>query len=125
MKTIKQLEKQRDQILEQMRNIRSMKRGSINQQYFPAIRGGKKTKELRGPYYVLSRKEGLKTVSCRLKGDAELQQAREDVVQYKQFMTLCKAFEELTERLGELQRQQGDLDREKKRRKSPSNKTRK
>lgn len=125
MSRIQKLEKQRDLVLEQMRNIRSMKRASIHKQYFPAIRRGKKTKELRGPYYVLSRKEGPKTVSRRLKGANELQQARDDVAEYKHFKALCKQFEELTERLAALQRQQPDFEQEKKRRSSSSNKIRK
>lgn len=125
MSRIQELEKRRDEVLEQMRGIRSMKRGSINKQYFPAMRAGKKTQERLGPYYVWSRKEGPKTVSRRLHGTAELKQAQQDVQQYKRFMALCQEFGELTECLGELQRQRSDFEQEKKRRRSPSNKTRK
>ena len=125
MSRVQELEKRRDEVLEHMRSMRSMKRGSINKQFFPAMRGGKSTEERRGPYYVWSRKEGSKTVSRRLKGAAELKQAQQDVQQYKRFMALCKEFGELTERLGDLQRQHSDDEQEKKRRRSPSNSTRK
>jgi hypothetical protein len=125
MSTVKELERQRGQVLEQMGSIRTMKRGSINKQYFAVMRRGKKTKGRRGPYYVFSRQEQGKTVSYRLKSQDEIQQARDDVAEYKRFKALCKQFEELTERLAALQRQQPDFEQEKKRRRSPSNKIRK
>lgn len=109
-----QLESRRNAILEEMRSIRSMRRGTINEQYLKVPRKGKEP-ALRGPYYVLSRREGEKTVSWRLSG-AELEKAKADVAAHKRFMLLCKEFEELTTHMGEL-----EVDREKKRH-TPSNK---
>lgn len=124
MPTIQELERQRERVLEQMRGISSMKRGTINEQFVAVLRQGKPTGRRRGPYYVFSRREGKRTVSRRLRSAQEVQQAREDVAAHQRFVALCKQFEDLTERLGELQQGQPDHEREKKRRSSPSNKTR-
>ena len=123
MDTLQQLEAQRNGILEQMRSIRSMKRGTINEQYFKTHLKGRKGMVRQGPYYVLSRREGQKTVSKRLRSEAELEQAQKDVAEYKRFLGLCQQFERLTVRLGELERGERGLEQEKKRFRSPSSKT--
>jgi hypothetical protein len=116
------LEARRNAILEEMRSIRSMRRGTINEQHFKIRLKGKKGVILQGPYYVLSRREGEKTASQRLRSPAELEQAQKDVGQYKRFMGLCQEFERLTARLGELERSELEGAQEKKRLKLPSNK---
>lgn len=123
MKTIDAIETKRDAVLEQMRHIRSVRQGTINEQYLKVRHKGKKQPVLRGPYYVITRKEGKKTVSERLTDPAELERARLDVEAHKHFVSLCKQFERLTEQLGELERAAGGLDVEKKRRGSRSNRT--
>ena len=122
MDTIQQLEAQRIAILEEMRSIRSMRRGTINGQHFKTHLKGRKGIALQGPYYVLSRREGKKTVSKRLKSPAELEQAQSDVSEYRRFMGLCQQFERLTARLGELEREEQDVMQEKKGFRSPSSK---
>ena len=123
MDTVQQLEGQRDAILEEMRSIRSMRRGTINEQYFKTRLKGRKRMVHQGPYYVLSRREEDKTVSRRLRSTTELEQAQKDVAQYKRFLGLCQEFERLTSRLGELERRGQGLEQEKKRFRSPSSKT--
>ena len=122
MKAIQELEEKREAVIDQMRAIRAMKRGTINEQYLKVRHKGKKQPVLRGPYHVLSRREGNRTVSERLHNDEELQRAREDVETHRRFVSLCREFERLTEQLGELERA-GGLDVEKKRRGSRSNRT--
>ena len=123
MNVIKKLETRRDAILKEMGAIHSMKRGTINEQFFEVPQKGQKKPALRGPYYVFSRREGSKTVSHRLKSPEELKQAQNNIAQQKHFVALCREFEELTERLGELTRQSSDLEEKKKPRKSRSNRT--
>ena len=120
--SLQELEARRNAILEEMRSIRSMRRGTINEQHFGIRLKGSKKKVLRGPYYVLSRREGEKTASQRLRSPGELEQARKDVAQYKRFMGLCQEFEQLTARLGELERNEVEGGEEKKRLRLPSNK---
>ena len=122
MKTIKDIEAKRDALLEQMRHIRSIRPGTINEQYLKVHHKGNKQPVLRGPYYVITRKEGKKTVSERLTNPVELERARLAVEAHKHFVSLCREFERLTEQLGELE-QAGGLDVEKKRRGSRSNRT--
>jgi hypothetical protein len=123
MDTVQQLEARRNAILEEMRSIRSMRRGTISEQYFKIRLKGKKEMVSQGPYYVLSRREGDKTVSRRLRSATELEQARKEGAEYKRFFGLCQEFERLTARLGELESGEQGLEQEKKRFRSPSNKT--
>jgi len=125
MDTVQELEARRNAIIEQMRSIRSMRRGTINGQHFKTRLKGRKGVVLQGPYYVLSRREGEKTVSKRLRSPVELEQARKDVAEYKKFLGLCQEFERLTARLGELERVEQGLEQEKKQFRSLSNKMRK
>ena len=104
MNRIEQVNKQRDDVLEQLRSIRSLKKGNLNEQWFPVVRNGKKTEKLRGPYYVWSYKVGKKTVSERISSDVQLRQGRQDVANYKKFRELCSKLEQLTNELGELER---------------------
>ena len=125
MNETKQIEDRRHALLEEMRSIRSMRRGTINEQYFKTYSKGKKEMKRQGPYYVLSRREGGKTVSQRMNSPAELEQARREVEEYKRFLILCREFEQLTTKMGEQERDNREIDREKKRPRSPLNKTRK
>lgn len=119
---LKELEARRNTILEEIRSIRSMRRGTINEQHFKTRLKGRKKIIFQGPYYVLSRREGEKTLSRRLKSPEEVEQARRDVAEYKRFMGLCQEFEGVTARLGELERGEKDFVQEKKRLKWPSSK---
>jgi hypothetical protein len=125
MDTVQELEARRNAIIEQMRSIRSMRRGTISEQHFKTHLKGRKGVVLQGPYYVLSRREGEKTVSKRLRSPVELEQARKDVAEHKTFLGLCQEFERLTARLGELERGEQGLEQEKKEFRSLSNKMRK
>lgn len=107
METVEEVEARRKAILEEIGGIRSMRRGTVNEQYAKVSHKGKKDPVRRGPYYVLSRNEGGKTVGWRLRTPDEVEQAKEDVAAYKRFKALCKEYEEFTEKLGELERAAG------------------
>lgn len=104
MKTLSEIENRRDSVLQQMRSIRSMKRGTINEQYLKVPQKGAEP-ALRGPYHIISRREGNKTVSERLTTPAQLEQAKRDVAAHRKFIELCRDFELLTEKMGALERQ--------------------
>ena len=58
MNNLREIEDRREAILQEMLSIRAVRRGTLNEQYFKvAVRGGK-GEELRGPYFVLSRRVG-------------------------------------------------------------------
>ena len=122
MDTVTAIEHRRQAILAEFCAIRSMRRGSLNEQFLKVPRKGKKKPVLCGPYYVWSRKENKRTVSRRVAPGPELERMRGDLESYGRFCALCKEFEELTEQLGEVERQAGVSDEAlKKRRKRPSN----
>lgn len=120
--SIQSIEVRRDAILAKIRGIRSMTKGSVSEQYYRVKVEGKKGPMRRGPYYVFCRSVNNRTVSRRLTGD-EVERARADVAAYKEFLELCENFVDLTHRLGMVEQQDGETSREKKRRKSRSNKT--
>jgi uncharacterized protein YdcH (DUF465 family) len=124
MNTIEEVEARREAILKEMRAIRSMERGSINEHYVKVRRKGKTEPGLRGPYYVISRRVEKRTVGYHLAAQ-ELKRARLDVQSHKRFKELCREYEELTERLGRLEREAPESSREKKLPRSRLKKTRK
>ena len=124
MGTIEALAARREAILAEMRGIRFMERGSINEHYVRVKLRGKKEPILRGPYYVISRRGEKKTVGYQLKTPEELARARREVAAHHRFRELCREFEEVTEDLGRRLRQAEDASREKKPRRSQSPKTR-
>ena len=97
METARTLEEKRERVLEQMRAIRSMRPGSVTEQYLKVTHKGKRKPVMRGPYWVYTRKEGGKTVGQRLsREDAE--QVKKDIEAHRKFVALCKEFETLTRR---------------------------
>lgn len=122
MNSINDLEARRGAILEEMRSIRSLRRGNISEQFLKVRHQGIREPVLRGPYYVLLRRDGKKVISQRVTSGSELAQARKDIESHKRFVALCREFEMLTEQLGELERESSTMGQEKKRRKLLSNK---
>jgi hypothetical protein len=124
MPTIQELESRRDAVLQEMRSIRSMRRGGISEQYLKVHRRGIKEPTTRGPYYVLSRHEPRtgKTVSQRLTSKEAVERARTDIASYQRFIALCREFQDLTETLGELEGSLPLQGAEKKRHRFRSNK---
>lgn len=119
------LEEKRMDLLRQLGEIRTLRKGSLNEQWFPSVRQGKKTKELRGPYFVWTHKKANKTVSERVVGEQALQRARQDEANYKRYRELCREYETVAQELGELERKPpADGEAEKKRLKPRSSKAR-
>lgn len=108
------LDEKRNHILQQMRTIRAMRKGSVTEQYLKVAKKGKKKPVLRGPYWLYSRKEKGKTVGRRLRRQ-EVERIREEVHAYHRFQALCAEYAKITERLGELEREKELSAQEKKR----------
>ena len=119
MDTTRVLEEKRERVLEQMRAIRSMRRGSVTEQFLKVPHKGKRKPVLRGPYWVYTWKEGGKTVGQRLNRE-EAEQIKKDVEAHKKFVALCKEFEILTMTFGRARR---SADAGKKRPRSRSSRT--
>jgi len=113
------IEAKRQGILVHMAQIRSMRPGSVSEQFVSKKSQGQKEATRLGPYYVWCRYTGERYVSQRLRSPEAVAQAYQDVANHKRFLALCKEFEELTEQLGELERRQAASEEaEKKGRKS-------
>jgi len=121
MDTARTLEEKRERVLEQMRALRSMRRGSVSEQYLKVRHKGKRKPVVRGPYWVYTWKEGGKTVGQRLSRE-EAARIKKDVEAHKKFVALCKEFETLTMRLGDVE-VEGVLTPEKKGPRSRSSRT--
>ncbi len=106
MTRIQELESRRKEVLRELAAIRSLRKGNLNEQWFPVVRNAKKTKKLRGPYFVWSYKVGKKTVSERLKDEPGIALARQDAASYRRFRELCGELEKLIAELGEAERQE-------------------
>jgi hypothetical protein len=106
MTRIQELESRRKEVLQKLAAIRSLRKGTLNEQWFPVVRNGKKTKKLRGPYFVWSYKVGKKTVSERLKDEQGIALARQDAANYRRFRELCGELEKLIAELGQAERQE-------------------
>ena len=101
---IQQLEARRLAILEQIRTIDSMRRGTVNEQFFPFRRKDSQQLSRQGPYYVWTCSVKGKTVSQRLSSAEEVEQARADVAAYKRFQALCGEYVEVTSQMSRLRR---------------------
>ena len=123
MKAIAAIEARRQALLQELAGMRSLRRGTLNEQYFQVRRRGELEPVRRGPYYVLSRREGDRTVSRRVR-PAEVERTRAEIAAHRRFRELCQELEALTERLGELEGALEPGSRGKKRQRSRSSKTR-
>ena len=95
------LDHQRQQLLQQLSTFQQLRRGSLTEQFFIVTRkDGSKTK--RGPYPLLTRKEGQKTVSLRL-SDPQL------VPVYRQQIQAMRQFEGVVDQLVRVGEQLSDL----------------
>jgi hypothetical protein len=103
MDTVRQIEQRREAVLREMGAIRSMRRGTVSEQFLRVPHKGQAQAGRCGPYFVLSRSEGGKTVSRRLTDPQQVAQARADVAAYQRFAALCREYERLTEQLGPLE----------------------
>ena len=120
------IRQRREQVVSEMLSISSARKGSINQQFFPVIRNGKASDDLRGPYLVLTTKKRGKTVSIRLTTPDAIARARHDIANHQRLLALFREFQELTEQLGEQERQEDESKEAlKKTPKLPSKRTRK
>lgn len=111
----RELEERREAILEEMRGMRTMKRGTLNKQYLKVKSKGRKEPMERGPYFVFSRREGSRTVSSRLRSAEEVEQAQKGISEHKAFLSLCREFETVTERLAEHAKGQSEVEKKKRR----------
>src|SRR5262249_42472374 len=95
------LELRRQGLLQQLSRIQQIRRGSLTQQYFTVKRkDGSNVK--RGPYPLLTRKEGPKTVSQRLSDPQLLALYRRQIEGMRQFEKVVGQLVQVGEQLSDL-----------------------
>jgi hypothetical protein len=118
--TLHDLLERRTRILEELAGLVQLRRGSITEQMVEFV-DAQGRKGQRGPYPLLTFKEKGRTVSQRLHGAHEVAQCRQQIENFRRFEQLTLELREVGEQLCETE----GLSVEKKRRRSPSSKTRK
>jgi len=109
-----QLQRRREQILQEMGAIDRVCRGHLSQQFFKSTQGGKTVR--RGPYYVLQRWFRGKNLCERIAAD-QVGPVRQGVEGYKRFRQLADEFVDVCE---QITLQTGGLPAVKKKREWPS-----
>src|SRR5207244_4713090 len=95
------LRQQRQQLLQQLSGLQELRRGSLTEQFLMVKRkDGSRVK--RGPYPLLTRKHGQKTVSRRLTDPALVPLYRQQMQAPRRFDTVVDGLERVGEQLSAL-----------------------
>jgi hypothetical protein len=95
------LSQQRQQLLQQLSGLEELRRGSLTEQFIMVKRkDGSRVK--RGPYPLLTRKQGQKTVSLRLTDPALVPLYRQQIQAMRQFETVVDGLVQVGEQLSDL-----------------------
>jgi hypothetical protein len=95
------LEQQRQRLLQQLSGLPQLRRGSLTEQFLRVKRkDGSQSK--RGPYPLLTRKEGKKTVSRRLTDPALVPVCRQQIQALRQFESVVGQLVRVGEQLSDL-----------------------
>jgi hypothetical protein len=112
-----QLEARRDQILQQMKAIDRLRRGSLSRQFFKKPRSSPKVQQ--GPYYVLQGYIQGQKFSERVPAD-QAPQIEPLVANYKRFEKLAQEFVDVTDQLTRLSQAAPDAKKNSRRRSARS-----
>ncbi len=91
------LQKKRDQIIEELKELTRLRRGQVSEQYLNKVGADGKPKQF-GPYYVWQASVNGKKRSIRV-GKDQISQVQEDVQGYQDFKKLCDELAEVTEKM--------------------------
>lgn len=95
------LQQQRQRLLQQLSGLQELRRGSLTEQFLLVKRkDGSRVK--RGPYPLLTRKQGQKTVSLRLTDPALVPLYRQQIQAMRQFETVVDGLVQVGEQLSDL-----------------------
>src|SRR6516162_8862153 len=95
------LQHQHQQLLQQLSGLQELRRGSLTEQFLMVKRkDGSRVK--RGPYPLLTRKHGQRTVSLRLTDPALVPLYRQQIQAMRQFETVVDGLVQLGEQLSDL-----------------------
>jgi hypothetical protein len=95
------LQQQRQRLLQQLSGLQEVRRGSLTEQFLVVKRkDGSRVK--RGPYPLLTRKQGQKTVSLRLTDPTLVPLYRQQIQAMRQLETVVDGLVQVGEQLSDL-----------------------
>jgi hypothetical protein len=95
------LEQQRQALLQQLSGLPELRRGSLTEQFL-MVKHADGSRVKRGPYPLLTRKEGKKTVSLRLNDPALVPLYRRQIQAMREFETVVDQLVRVGEQLSDL-----------------------
>ena len=98
------LELRRQAILKKMGELRTMRRGTVSEQFLNVPHKGQAQPVRRGPYYLWQYWEQGVPKRQRLHAGAQVESVRKEVAAYKEFERLCKEYVSVAEALAQEQR---------------------
>ena len=95
------LQQQRQRLLQQLSGLQELRRGSLTEQFLMVKRkDGSRVR--RGPYPLLTRKQGQKTISLRLTDPTLVPLYRQQIQAMRQFETAVDGLVQVGEQLSDL-----------------------
>ncbi len=95
------LQQQRQQLLQQLSGLQELRRGSLTGQFL-MVKHQDGSRVKRGPYPLLTRKHGPRTVSLRLINPALVLLYRQQIQARRQFETVVEGLVRVGEQLSDL-----------------------
>jgi hypothetical protein len=95
------LEQHRQALLVQLSSLQQLRRGSLTEQFL-TVKHADGSQVKRGPYPLLTRKEGKKTVSQRLSDPAVVPLYRQQIQDLRRFQTVVDQLVRVGEQLSDL-----------------------
>ena len=95
------LEQQRQSLLQQLSGLQQLRRGSLTEQFL-MVKHADGSRVKRGPYPLLTRKDGYRTVSLRLSDPALVPLYRQQIQAMREFETVVEQLVRVSEQLSDL-----------------------
>lgn len=95
------LEQQRHSLLQQLAGLQQLRRGSLTEQFL-MVKQADGSRVKRGPYPLLTRKDGSRTVSLRLSDPALVPLYRQQIQAMRAFETVVAQLVRVSEQLSDL-----------------------
>lgn len=95
------LQQRRQQLLQQLSDLQEIRRGSLSEQFL-MVKRKDGSRVQRGPYPLLTRKQGQKTVSLRLTDPTLVPLYRRQIQAMRQFETVMDGLVQVGEQLSDL-----------------------
>jgi len=121
---VEQLQQEQDAVIEQMRQLRLMYRGTLSEQQYPSRRARKDGAGATGPYFLWQGSKQGKRFGQRVDAQ-QAQRIRDGIETRHRFEDLCARFVVLGEALAQCAAKRPSADTLKKTPKSPSRQARK